>query len=501
MGTHTDSLQRQLREIRHLRKVSAVLTWDHDTQMPVRGAEARADVLGILARLTHERVSSDRLGDTLALAELEVSSLPYDSDEASVVRVARRDWDESRRVPASLVAEIARHNVLAHEVWVQARKDGHFAPFAPYLQRTLELLRSRAEFLGYEDCMYDALLQVYEPGMKTAEVRTIFNELKSGLVPLARAVAERGATVDDSVIHQPFDEGVQEAFSMMAVERFGYDFSRGRLDRAVHPFETSFSRNDVRITTRYTSGSLNPAMFGTMHEAGHAMYEQGVSPALDEGPLGRGVSSSLHESQSRMWENVVGRSRSFWHHFYPLLQSAFPSQLGEVPLDTFYGAINKVHPSFIRVEADEITYNLHIMLRFELELALLDGSLSVADAPAAWNDKSREYLGITPPSDTLGILQDVHWSGGMMGYFPTYTLGNILSVALYDTAVQAHPTIPDEIEQGRFDTLRGWMTEHIYRHGRKFEPKELVLRATGEPLQSRSYLNYLTTKFGELYHL
>ncbi len=501
MGEQFDRLKARLADVNGIYRASAILHWDQQTKMPPGGAAARAEQLATLATIGHDLFTSEETGSLLRDAANELAGAPYDSDDASLVRVAQREYDQQTKLPTQLVSEIRRHAGLSHEVWAKARQENDFAAFAPNLAKTAELSREAAECLGYTNHVYDALIDEFEPGMKTAEVRTIFDDLKSGLVPLAREIAERGATVDDSVIHQPFDEGVQESFGVMVAERIGYDFSRGRQDRAVHPFAIGISVNDVRITTRFETDFLSPALFGTMHEVGHAMYEQGVSPALDGTILARGASLGMHESQSRMWENVVGRSRSFWHHFYPLLQSAFPSQLASVPLDTFYGAINKVHPSFIRVEADEITYNLHIMLRFELELALLDGSLSVADAPAAWNDKSREYLGITPPSDTLGILQDVHWSGGMMGYFPTYTLGNILSVALYDTAVRAHPTIPDEIEQGRFDTLRGWMTEHIYRHGQKFEPKELVLRATGEPLQSRSYLNYLTTKFGELYHL
>jgi carboxypeptidase Taq len=332
-------------------------------------------------------------------------------------------------------------------------------------------------------------------------VRGIFDELKTGLVPLVAAIAERAEVVDDRVLHQSFDEAAQETFGVMVVQRFGYDFSRGRLDRTVHPFAIGIAVNDVRITTRYESDFLNPALFGTMHEAGHAMYEQGVGEDLDGTLLARGASLGMHESQSRMWENVVGRSRLFWQHFYPQLQETFPSQLATTSLDTFYGAINRVQPSLIRVEADEVTYNLHILLRFELELALLEGSLSVSDAPAAWNTKMQTYLGITPPSDTLGILQDVHWSGGMLGYFPTYTLGNLLSVALYEAAVAAHPGIPQELGQGQFDTLRGWLTAQVYRHGRKFEPTELVQAATGAPLQSSSYLRYLHDKFGQLYGL
>jgi carboxypeptidase Taq len=501
MGEQFVALKARLSEINNVYRALALLGWDQHTKMPPRGAAARAEGMATLTTIAHSMFVSEETGDLLRGAAEEVKDQPYESDDASFVRVAQRDYDLQTKLPTELVSEIRRHGALSHEVWAKARQDNDFSAFAPNLEKTVELSRRVAECLGYEAHPYDALLDQFEPGMKTEHVRVIFDELKTGLVPLVHAIAEQGRLVDDAVLHQPFDEAAQEAFGVMVAERFGYDFSRGRQDRAVHPFAIGISVNDVRITTRYESDFLNPALFGTMHEAGHAMYEQGVGQNLEGTPLAGGTSLGMHESQSRMWENVVGRSRPFWQHFYPRLQQTFPSQLADTSLDTFYGAINRVHPSLIRVEADEVTYNLHIMLRFELELALLEGSLSVADAPAAWNEKMQEYLGITPPSDTLGILQDVHWSGGMLGYFPTYTLGNILSVALYEAAVAAQPTIPEELGRGEFGSLRGWLTEQVYRHGRKFEPNELVQQATGASLQSTSYLRYLNEKFGQLYGL
>jgi carboxypeptidase Taq len=304
--------------------------------------------------------------------------------------------------------------------------------------------------------------------------------------------------IDDRMLHQPFDEAAQERFGVAVITRFGYDFSRGRQDRTVHPFANAFSRNDARITTRFAPNFLSMALFGTMHESGHAMYEQGVGEELEGTLLARGASLGVHESQSRLWENVVGRSRSMWECFYPQLQQTFP-QLAGVSLDRFYAAINMVEPSLIRVEADEITYNLHIMLRFEMELGLLEGSMSPAEAPAIWNEKMQSYLGVTPPTDTLGVLQDVHWSSGMMGYFPTYTLGNILSVQLFDTAVSQRPEIPESIRQGEFAPLHDWLEQSLYRHGRKYQPNEVIERATGKPLTIDPYVAYLTRKFGELY--
>jgi carboxypeptidase Taq len=501
MGQQFDALKARLGEITNVYRASAILSWDQQTKMPPGGAPARAEAVGTLATIGHSMLVSAETGELLAGAATEVQDQPYDGDEASLVRVAQRDFDLQTKLPTELVSEIRRHAALSHEVWARAREENDFAAFAPSLEKTLELGRRVAECLGYEDHPYDALLDEYEPGMKTGQVRTIFDELKTGLIPLVHAIAEHSDRVDYAILHQSFDEAAQESFGVMIAQCLGYDFSRGRLDRAVHPFAISFSVNDVRITTRYENDFLSPALFGTMHEAGHAMYEQGVSQSLEGTPLASGTSLGVHESQSRMWENVIGRSRPFWQHFYPQLQQTFPSQLAETSLDTFYGAINRVYPSLIRVEADEVTYNLHIMLRFEVELALLDGSLAVADAPAAWNEKMQSYLGLTPPSDTLGILQDVHWSGGMLGYFPTYTLGNILSVALYEAALTAHPAIAQEVEAGEFGTLRAWLTEQVYRHGRKFEPNELVQRATGAPLQSTSYLHYLNDKFRRLYRL
>ena len=501
MAEQLDRLKERLATIHYLGSANSVLAWDQQTYMPPGGARARGEQMATVGRLAHEMFIAEETGELLEQAKQELNGTPPESDEASLIRVAQRDYDRSRKIPAELVAELARHGAEAFKVWAKARQDNDYAAFAPYLQKTIEYSRQVAELLGYEEQLYDALLDNFEPGMKTSQVAAIFEDLKKDLIPLVRAITERKDRVDDSVLHQPFDEARQEAFGKKVAELYGYDFTRGRLDRTVHPFEITLSRDDVRITTRYEPDFFNPALFSTLHETGHGLYEQNVGESLEGTLLAHGASLGLHESQSRMWENVVGRSRGFWQYLYPQLQEAFPEALGSVDLETFYRAINKVEPSLIRVEADEVTYNLHIMLRFEMELALLDGSLTVEDAPAAWNEKMQSYLGITPPNDTLGILQDVHWSHGMMGYFTTYSLGNILSLQLFDAAVKAHPEIPQEISQGRVEQLRGWLQENLYRHGRKFEPNELVQRITGEPIQSRSYMRYLKTKFGEIYGL
>jgi carboxypeptidase Taq len=346
----------------------------------------------------------------------------------------------------------------------------------------------------------DALIEQAEPGMTTAAVRALFADLRGALVPMVRHITPQLGRVDDSALHRAYDEALQERIGKDVVARFGYDFTRGRLDRTTHPFEIALARDDVRITTRYSPRFLPMALMGTMHEAGHGMYEQGISPALDGLPLGRGASPAIHESQSRLWENFVGRSRPFWIYFFPTLQATFPDALGDVDLDTFHRAINKVHPTLIRVEADEVTYCLHIMLRFDLEIALMDGSLRPEDTPAAWRERTREYLRIEPTNNREGVLQDIHWSMGLGG-FQGYALGNIIAGQLWEAALAAHPSLPEQFAKGEFGTLLEWLQVNIHRHGRKYDPGELVERATGSPLHTEPYLHYLRTKFGEIYDL
>jgi carboxypeptidase Taq len=405
-------------------------------------------------------------------------------------------------VDAGKVA-IGLFRVPVNEEWVAARVANDYARFAPWLEKQVGLARQLADCLGYEGERYDALIDQYEQGATASSVRAVFDSLKPELVALVRAIADRGTGyVDASPIHRSFDEKAQRAFGERVIRDFGFDFERGRQDEAVHPFCTTFAHGDVRITTRFERNFLSPALFGTMHETGHALYEQGVAAELDGNILFDGTSLGIHESQSRLWENLVGRSLPFWEHYYGDLQSAFPGTLDDVDLRAFYQAINNVEPSLIRVEADEVTYNLHVLLRFELETDLLDGRLDVKDAPEAWNAKMQEYLGLTPPTDALGILQDVHWSGGMIGYFPTYTLGNVISVQLFEQAnTDLGGNMDEQIRNGEFSGLLGWLRENVHRHGRKYPPKELMMRVTGKPIDTKPYLCYLGRKFGDLYHL
>ncbi|MBN1964638.1 MAG: carboxypeptidase M32, partial [Anaerolineae bacterium] len=449
----------------------------------------------------HEMFVADEIGVLLRDAAAEVKGLPADSDEAALVRVVQHDYDLETRLPTRLVEEIARTTTLGHEVWAKARQDNNFAAFAPTLEKIYDLMRQKAEALGYQDRPYDALLDQFEPGMKTADVERLFDGLREDLVPFVAAVFERLDAVDSSVLFKKYDIDKQTEFGLNVIKKLGYDMTRGRQDRAVHPFTTSFSINDVRITTRYDETYLPTALFGSIHEAGHAFYELGSDQALEGTMLAGGTSLGVHESQSRLWENLVGRSRGFWRYFYPELQKMYSENLGGVDLETFYRAINFVSRSLIRVEADEVTYNLHIMLRFEMENALLEGTLAVKDAPAYWNTRSQAYLGITPPDDAKGILQDVHWSSGLVGYFPTYALGTLLSVQYWEKALQDVPSIPGDIEKGDFSTLMGWLRENIHRYGRKYWPNELTERVTGGPIQTAPFMRYLRAKYSDIYGL
>ncbi len=499
MAEKYQELTAHLREIHNVNQAAQVLGWDQQTQMPPGGAPARAAQLSTLARLAHEMLVSDTTARLLDDAAREVRTADFNSDEASMVRVVQQDYNNAVKIPSSFVAEWAQVTTLAHEVWAYARANDDFRAFQPSLERIMNLAIQRAEYLGYKDQPYDALLGEFERGLTTAEVKRIFDEHKPELVALIAAIRQQSDKVSDAVLHQAFDIEQQRQFALAVVKGFGYDFNRGRQDVAVHPFATSFSRGDVRITTRFMNDFLNPALFGMMHEAGHAMYEQGIGESLDGTPLGGGTSLSVHESQSRMWENVVGRSKPFWNWALPKLQAAFPTQLGNVDLDTFYKAINRVAPSFIRVEADEATYNLHIMLRFELETELLAAKIKVADLPEEWNDRFEALFGIAPPNDAQGVLQDIHWSSGLIGYFPAYALGNLLSAQYYNRAVGDNPSIPQDIGNGKFDALLSWLNQNIHQHGRKFTADELTRRITGEPIQSRNYLKYLQQKYSEIY--
>lgn len=493
-------LKTRLMEIQDLQSASAVLGWDQMTYMPPGGAEARGRQIATLSRLAHEKLTDPQMGKLLDTLRPYEEGLPYESDEASLIRVARRVFERETRVPSSFVAEMNNHLAQSLQAWTVARPANDFPAVRPYLEKTLELSRQYAGYFDYEH-IADPLIAEADYGMTAATIRQTFSELREQMVPIVRAITEQ-PPADDACLYGNFPEKAQWDFALEMVQAYGYDLKRGRQDKAPHPFTTSFSVGDVRITTRVKETHLNDLLFSTLHESGHAMYEQGVDPALDGTLLAQGTSAGMHESQSRLWENLVGRSRACWEHFYPKLQATFPDALKGVSLDAFYRAINKVQKSLIRTEADEVTYNLHVMLRFDFELALLEGSLTVKDLPEAWRARFQTDLGIEPPDDRDGVMQDVHWYFGPVGgMFQGYTLGNILGAQLFETALQAHPEITQEMTQGRFGTLHAWLRENIYRHGRKFTAQELMQRVCGQPMSVEPYIRYLRTKYGELYEL
>ena len=489
-----DELLRRLGEISDLQRATGLLIWDQETKMPPLGAPARAEQLATLARLAHDHATAPELGALLEqLGELEESS-EYDSLEASVVRVARRDYDKKRRVPSDLRAELTRAGSLGYGAWLEAREAADYEILRPHLDRRLELTREYVACHEPYDDPYDVLLDDHERGMLTADVAAVFARLKEGLVPLVGGIRE---PVDDSCLHGDFSRERQREFSLEILARWGMDDQAWRLDDTVHPFATNGSITDIRLTTQFHDDQL-VGILSCLHEFGHGIYERQVDERYERTPLAEGVSSSFHESQSRLWENLVGRSLSTWRFFYPQLQEAFPERFGDVPLETFHRALNKVEPTMRRVDADEVTYCLHIILRFELERALLTGELALADLPEAFDAKMHDYLGLQPPNVTCGALQDAHWSDLTFGYFPTYALGNVVSVQLWERAEADVGPFDEQFERGEFAPLRDWLTENVYRWGRTFTPQELLQRAAGRPMDPEPYLRYLEGKLNDL---
>lgn len=494
-----EQLQEKIRDIIDLSTAGALLGWDQNTYMPPKAAETRGYQMAIISRIAHEWATSEEMGRLLEDLKSYRESLDPDSDEARMIKVAQREYDIATRLPSEFVVEQSRVTTAAFSAWAEARAKSDFKIFEPHLEKVVDLNQRFAAFFPEVDHPYDALLDQFEPGMKTAEVKAIFDALRPQQVELIQAISEQ-PQVDDSFLHQPFDEKAQWDFGVEVITKFGYDWDRGRQDKAPHPFTMGLSIDDVRITTRVDPNFFNPMFFGTAHECGHALYNQGHARKYFRTILSEGASLAVHESQSRMYENLVARSYPFWEHFYPRMQEVFP-QMNGVSLDQFYKGINKVEPSLIRVEADEATYNLHIMLRLELEIALLEGKVAVKDLPEIWNTKMQEYLGLTPPNDALGVLQDVHWSYGNLGYFSTYALGNLVSAQLWEVIIKDMPDIEEQIRTGKFEGLLEWLRKNIHSHGKKFEPQELVQKVTGSKIDPAAYMRYLKNKFGKIYNL
>jgi len=486
-------LKQALGVVADLRHTESVAGWDSRVFMPVRGAPARADVSATLGRLAHEQFVSDDVGELLEELRPYEENLDYDSDDASLIRVTRRDWERNRRVPSDLVGEMWRAAALGVAAWDQAKAVSDYSLLAPHLERQLELRHRYVECFPPTDEKYDVLLEDYEPGMTAAQVAAIFDDVKTATLPLIEAARE----IDDSFLSGDFDTAAQEEACRRILAVFGFDEAGWRLDETPHPFEANPGVGDIRLTTHYRGDDIH-SLFSTMHEFGHGVYEWGVDTALARTPLESGTSSAMHESQSRTWENLVGRSRAFWRFFYPTMRELFPQRLDGVDAQAFYRAVNRVRRTAIRIDSDEVTYNLHIILRFELERDLLDGRLAVADVPAAWNAAMREYLGVDPVDDAHGVLQDMHWGAGLVGYFPTYSLGNVLSVQIWERARAEFDDLDAQMERGEFGELREWLREHVYRHGRKFTPEELIERVTGRPIDAGPYVRYLQEKLSTL---
>ncbi len=489
-------LKEHLARISDLQTARAVMEWDLQVNMPEGGARARADHVTTLETFTHDLFTSDEIGKLLERLRPLEESLPHDHVDGCLLRVTRRDWEKAKRVPTALAAEITHVTSEAHHAWVAARAASDYPAFRPWLDRILDLKQRYADCFPPGDDPYDVFLDDFEPGMKTAEVRRVFDRLKPELIALAAAGRD---VADEPFVQGPYAREQQHELSLEVMRAFGADDSSFRLDPAVHPFCTSFSVTDVRLTTRYAEDDLSGhSLFSTMHEAGHGLYEHGVDPTLERSPLGHGCSSALHESQSRLWENVIGRSAPFWRWFYPRMQAAHPEALGDVSLERFHRAVNRVRPGFIRVDADETSYGLHIILRFELEQELLAGRLATADVPEAWDARMSEYLGVDVPNDALGCLQDVHWSFGGFGYFPTYQLGNVISVQIWERLRADVEDADAMIERGDFSAVHEWLRERLYHLGRRFTPAETVHRVAGGPIDPEPYLAYLRDKSASL---
>ena len=490
-----------VRETALLAAAESALGWDERTMMPVQAAEFRADQMTLLAGLIHQRRTDKRLGEWLG--ELMESPLAADrhSDAGTTLRQVKRDYDKRVKLPQSLVEELTHTASLGQHVWQTARTENDFSALAPVLEKTFELKRQQAEALGYEQSPYDALLDDFEPDELTANISTVLSELRTALVPLVAEIAASERRPDVGIVTRRYPIDVQERFSREVASAIGFDFQRGRLDITAHPFCTGLGPHDCRITTRYEEHYFNSAFFGTLHEAGHGIYDQGLRTDLYGLPPAEAVSLGIHESQSRLWENLVGRSRAFWKHFFPAAQRAFPAALGDESLDRFYFAINDVRPSLVRVEADEATYNLHILIRFEIEQLLLCGDLPIADLPAVWNEKYVQYLGVEPPTDSEGVLQDIHWSAGLVGYFPTYSLGNLYASQFFAQAGDDLGPLDSQFARGDFTPLRDWLGAKIHAHGQRYSAAELVRKATGKPLSHAPLIAHLRSKLGPLYGL
>lgn len=495
-----DELVKQAKEITLLGSCASVLGWDERTYMPRQAAQLRADQLGLIAGMCHERFTSPKIGDLLSAAESDGLTKDPISDTAANLREIRHQYNRATKLPKQLVEELTKTTSLAQGEWAEARKKSNFKQFQPRLEQVLNLTRQVADAYGWKGEPYNALLDGYEPGATVDEISAVFEPLRVDLVELLAKIKNAPKKPDVGIIEREYNVELQRVFGEMVAAAIGFDFNAGRLDITTHPFCSGFGPGDTRITTRYNPRRLNDSLFGIMHETGHALYEMGIDKARHFGtPLGEAVSLGIHESQSRMWENQVGRSKAFWVYFLPQAKRIFREALAGVSVDQFYGAINYVTPSYIRVEADECTYNLHILLRFELERAIIKGDIKTGDIPGEWNSRFKKYFGIEVDNDANGCLQDVHWSAGLIGYFPTYTLGNLYSAQFFAKAKADIPGLASQFEQGDFSKLLGWLRKNIHEHGMRYRARDLGHKVTGQSLSHKPLIEYLKAKYSEIY--
>ncbi len=490
-----------VRDICALNDLGNLAGWDQNTQMPDGAGAVRGTQMAVLQGVLHDRLSSDTLGKLLAALEAPVQSSPFTDADRGLVRQTLRDYTRSTKLPRSLVEEMARHDAVSYEAWRKARANNDFASFAPFLAHTIELQREYADRMGYVESRYDALLDDYEPGLTASRVNTLFAPIRAVSTALLKRIQASGNTVDTSCLQGHFASDKQVELSIAILKGMGYDFTYGAIAQSPHPFTTNMGTPfDVRVTIRTNEQLLQQSLMAAIHEGGHALYEQGSAHTLVNTPVTGGASLGIHESQSRLWENAIGRSPQYWQGQFVLVQKAFPEQYANVDYATFARALNHVEPSLIRVEADEVTYNLHIIIRFELEKEMINGNVAVESLPRMWNEKYQEYLGITPPTDSEGILQDVHWASGF-GYFPTYTLGNLNAAQILNTLHKALPNFDESLEKGDTSIILNWLREHMYKFGAIYQPDELMRRVTGEPLNPDYFTHYLVNKFEKIYGL
>jgi carboxypeptidase Taq len=493
-----EELKKEFTEITRLNYIRYLLGWDEQVNLPKGSFEARAEQNALMSRIVHERLVSDKIGNLIKEAE-KLTGL--DLIDSATLREAKRDYEQEVKLPTELVEEVSKTASLSHIKWVEARQKNDFSIFEPLLEKTIDLQIQVAEKLATHPDPYSTLIDLYEPGATYDWIASIFNKSKQKLNAIIKKIGDSSDKPDFSILTQKWDKDKQWNFSVEIVKSLNYDFNKGRQDKSVHPFTTSLSSSDTRITTRIDENFLSTCIFGSIHECGHALYEMGIMEKIHDSVLASGCSMGVHESQSRTWENMVGRSLEFWKYWYPKLKETFPNNLKDTTVEDFYRSANTVQPSLIRVEADEVTYGMHIILRFELEKAIIEGNVQVKELPELWNDKMENLLGIRPPTNSDGVLQDVHWSGGSFGYFPSYFLGNLYGAQFYNTVLKQHPTLHEEYEKGNFSNLLAFLRENIHQYGKIYRAKELIKRVTGEDLNPDYFIAYLEKKFYPIYRI